>query len=206
MDIVERHPGHDFTRVFQQRKVLIASSKESTNAPGDATQEFFRRMASTGYLGFEDEDASRVSAMCRVYRVQLEHSKIEESLQSIFNYQPLQPQPQPQPPDNKPSRKQRQLFLRSQRRTRLIGQEQLRLREAYAARVNSCILVTFLMSDWSIRKLLCHWAWTSKTFRKSRKPWFPVSYRRKNVLKDEEDKISVGLIDYNKPITLYSYL
>jgi hypothetical protein len=69
--------------------------------------------------------------------VQLNTSNIEGALRGIFDYNPQESQPQA--PAKSLGRKERQRLLRSQRRAHVIGKEQLRLREAYAARVSTCI-------------------------------------------------------------------
>jgi hypothetical protein len=64
---MEEHPNHTFTKLVNERKALLACAIEVEDALEVATQEFFRRMASTGYLAFDKEDAKNVSAMCRGY-------------------------------------------------------------------------------------------------------------------------------------------
>ena len=67
MDILKEHHDHAFTQLVCEWQALVASPLNLANASGDATQEFFFGLAS-GYLGFDDDDAKKVSTICRKYR------------------------------------------------------------------------------------------------------------------------------------------
>ena len=134
IDAMEQNPDHPFSQLVARRAAIIAPTAAQTDAPAAATEEFFFRLGTTGYLNLKEPDARTVSRRLRNCRVQLDTPKIERTLQRLFEF--------------KPSRSQNQGVQRSER---LRLNEMQRLRDAYANWVSfpnlyhvNCLLIQFI--------------------------------------------------------------